>query len=227
MIPTSVLFSSTIGTPEMRYLAITASASDTILSGVRENGLVITPLSERFTRSTSSACCSTDIFLWMTPMPPSRAIAIAIAASVTVSIPALIRGTFNFTFLLSVVATLTSFGNTSDLRGTNKTSSNVSPSLANFVSHTRMFLPLFDLIPIVLNNSFRSPTLYRLPGSSITNPLKSSVKAIFRSIQSTGYSIKTLKYQGNVRLENKFLKIYYCHLSKGVIGCQECSGNIT
>ena len=37
---------------------------------------------------TWSACCSTVRFLWITPMPPSIAIAIAIGASVTVSIAA-------------------------------------------------------------------------------------------------------------------------------------------
>ena len=44
------------------------------------------PLAERFTLSTSSVCRSIDMFLWMTPSPPSWASAIAIALSVTVSI---------------------------------------------------------------------------------------------------------------------------------------------
>ena len=35
-----------------------------------ENGSVITPFSERFTMSTSAACSSMDIFLWITPSPP-------------------------------------------------------------------------------------------------------------------------------------------------------------
>ena len=37
---------------------------------------------------TSSACCSGVMFLWMTPMPPSCAMAMAVRASVTVSIAA-------------------------------------------------------------------------------------------------------------------------------------------
>ena len=49
---------------------------------------MIIPLSLRFTRSTSAACRSIDMFLCSTPMPPARAIAIAISDSVTVSIAA-------------------------------------------------------------------------------------------------------------------------------------------
>ena len=39
---------------------------------------MITPFSERFTLRTSSACALIDMFLWMIPSPPARAIAIAI-----------------------------------------------------------------------------------------------------------------------------------------------------
>ena len=46
--------------------------------GVKKNGSIITPFSERFTLRTSSACCAIDIFLWITPRPPARAMAIAI-----------------------------------------------------------------------------------------------------------------------------------------------------
>jgi len=49
--------------PEIRNLAIRASASARVCSGDRENGSVMTPFSERFTLSTSSACASIDIFL--------------------------------------------------------------------------------------------------------------------------------------------------------------------
>ena len=58
-------------------------------------GLTIIPLSERFTRSTSDACSSMRRFLWMTPMPPCCAIAMASRDSVTVSIAALAIGTFS------------------------------------------------------------------------------------------------------------------------------------
>ena len=55
-------------------------------SGAQVTGSVTIPASERLTRSTCCACSSTDRFLCSTPTPPWRAIAIAIRASVTVSI---------------------------------------------------------------------------------------------------------------------------------------------
>ena len=61
----------------------------------------MTPFSERFTISTCSACTSMLMFLWMTPMPPSLAMAIAMRYSVTVSMAALITGTFSFIRLVS------------------------------------------------------------------------------------------------------------------------------
>jgi hypothetical protein len=51
-------------------------------------GLRIIPLSLRLTLSTSAAWRSTVMFLCNTPMPPARAIAMAISASVTVSMAA-------------------------------------------------------------------------------------------------------------------------------------------
>ena len=63
-------------------------------SGESVIGFTIMPLSDRLTRSTSDACSSIDRFLWMTPMPPCCAIAIASRDSVTVSIAALASGTF-------------------------------------------------------------------------------------------------------------------------------------
>ena len=63
MMPTSLPPFSTIGTPEMRNLPISSSASFSVCSGVRKNGSVMTPFSERFTLSTSSACASMDMFL--------------------------------------------------------------------------------------------------------------------------------------------------------------------
>ena len=94
IIPTSFL-PSVIGTPEILNFAIRLFASSKVCSGERKNGSVITPFSERFTLSTSSACASIDMFLWMIPIPPCLAMAIAILCSVTVSIPALIIGMFS------------------------------------------------------------------------------------------------------------------------------------
>ena len=62
MMPTRRPF-SVIGTPEIRNFAIRLSASCNVLSGDKKNGSVITPFSERFTLSTSSACASMDMFL--------------------------------------------------------------------------------------------------------------------------------------------------------------------
>ena len=49
-------------------------------------------LSDPLTRATSAACRSTVMKRWMTPIPPMRAMAIAIADSVTVSMLAVIKG---------------------------------------------------------------------------------------------------------------------------------------
>ena len=113
MIPTS-LVPSVIGTPEILNFAISSSASFNVCSGESENGSVITPFSERFTLSTSSACASIDIFLWMIPIPPCLAIAIAIFDSVTVSIAALIIGMFNTIFCVRCVVRLIMLGVTSE-----------------------------------------------------------------------------------------------------------------
>ena len=59
-----------------------------VLSGSSVIGSVIMPDSERLTRSTSAACVRGSRFLWITPRPPSRATAMAMSASVTVSMAA-------------------------------------------------------------------------------------------------------------------------------------------
>ena len=61
-------------------------------------------------------------------MPPSRAIVIAVRASVTESIAALTSGTFSSTPRQRRVRTSTSFGKTSLYAGTRRTSSNVRHS---------------------------------------------------------------------------------------------------
>ena len=65
-------------------------------------------------------------------MPPSRASAIAIRASVTVSIAAETIGSSSAIVRVSRVAVETSFGSTADSAGTSSTSSKVMPSFANF-----------------------------------------------------------------------------------------------
>ena len=85
-------------------------ASRSEASGPSVMGLRIMPLSERFTRSTSWACRSIDMFLWMTPTPPSRATAMAMLASVTVSMAAETRGTWSVMRFVSRVEMSVSFG---------------------------------------------------------------------------------------------------------------------
>ena len=86
--PTSRPSSSVIGTPEMWYRSISSSASETSACGGSVTGSTIIPDSERLTLSTSATCASIDRLRWMMPIPPSRASAIAMRASVTVSIAA-------------------------------------------------------------------------------------------------------------------------------------------
>ena len=57
-------------------------------SGGSVIGSAIIPLSDRLTLSTSEACSSIVRFLWITPIPPSRARAMARRVSVTVSMAA-------------------------------------------------------------------------------------------------------------------------------------------
>ena len=87
-IPTRRRSASTIGTPLMRNLAMMSSAACTSSSGPSVTGSTIIPDSERFTLSTSSRWSSIERLRWITPMPPSRAMAMARRASVTVSMAA-------------------------------------------------------------------------------------------------------------------------------------------
>jgi hypothetical protein len=84
--------SSVMGTPEMWKRDMIACASPIEAEGGSVTGSTIMPLSERFTRSTCADWSAIVRFLWSTPSPPSRASAMASAASVTVSIAALTIG---------------------------------------------------------------------------------------------------------------------------------------
>ncbi len=69
-------------------------------------------------------------------MPPSRASAIAIRASVTVSIAAERSGISSAIARVSRVAVETSLGSTAESAGTSRTSSKVRPSFANLSSRS-------------------------------------------------------------------------------------------
>ncbi len=87
-------------------------------------GSGITRASARLTRATSATCCSTDRKRWTMPMPPRRAIAMAISDSVTVSMFAETTGTASRSRRVSRVETLTSEREPIPLRrGASRTSS--------------------------------------------------------------------------------------------------------
>src|ERR1700694_1563272 len=125
MIPTSCPSRFTMGTPEILNRLISATPSRSVPSGESVIGLSIIPLSDRLTRSTSAAWRSIDMFLWMTPIPPARAIAIAISDSVTVSIAADAKGTLRGIPRVNSEVVLTSLGCTSECLGVRRTSSKV------------------------------------------------------------------------------------------------------
>ena len=129
MMPISRPWPSTIGTPEIRKRRISAMASFRRRSGPSVIGFMIIPLSLRLTRSTSAACRSIVMFLCRTPMPPARAMAMAISASVTVSMAADTSGILREMVRVRRVTVETSRGWTVECRGTSSTSSKVRPSL--------------------------------------------------------------------------------------------------
>jgi ATP-dependent DNA helicase RecQ len=89
----------------------------------------------------------------MTPIPPSRAIAIAIADSVTVSIAADTIGAFKRIFWVKRVVTLTALGTTSEYEGINNTSSKVKPSNST-LSETNDIPEILCSAKFVLNYKF-------------------------------------------------------------------------
>src|SRR6266540_509695 len=97
-------------------------------SGSIVTGSATTADSNFFTFTTSDACSSTVRFLWTNPSPPAAAMAIAMRASVTVSIAADTIGMLIWMLRVSRVDVSTDFGSTSDSAGRSRTSSNVSAS---------------------------------------------------------------------------------------------------
>ena len=126
--PTRMPSGSTTGTPEIRYLPHSPSTWRSVSSGLQVIGLVIIPDSDRFTRSTCMAWSSSERLRCSTPIPPSRAIAIAIRASVTVSMALDTSGMESSTLRVIRVMVFTRLGTTSDSPGWSRTSSKVRPS---------------------------------------------------------------------------------------------------
>ena len=121
---------STTGMPEMPWRFIRPSASLSVSSGKMVIGFRTMPDSNFFTSRTCSACGSGSRLRWMTPRPPFWAMAIAMRASVTVSIAEAMIGRLRAIERVSRVSTLTSAGRTSEWPGRNSTSSKVRPSMS-------------------------------------------------------------------------------------------------
>ena len=106
-------------------------------------------------------------------MPPVLARDMAISLSVTVSIAALKIGILSSISFVSFVFKLTSFGNTLDFCGTNKTSSKVNACLNGgrllmVYSRVKFFKTMFNIYPdkiesetfFISGDKYLSPSLY-------------------------------------------------------------------
>ena len=141
--PTSLPSSSTTGRPEMRKRAHLASTSPMVSSGVQVTGLETMPASERLTISTCCAWSSTDRLRCRMPMPPWRAMAMAMRDSVTVSMAAEMMGTLSRSSRVSWVDVSTADGITSEASGMSRTSSKVRPMRGIFpVSSPPRLIPV-------------------------------------------------------------------------------------
>ena len=94
-----------------------------VASGPTVTGSVTIPDSERLTRRTCWAWSSMDRLRWRMPIPPWRAMAIAMSDSVTVSIAAESSGVARLILEVSLEVVSTSEGMTSVSLGSRRTSS--------------------------------------------------------------------------------------------------------
>src|SRR5436309_5145776 len=127
----------TTGKPEILYCCCSAITSRTVISGEMVIGSRSTPDSKRLTLATSTACAWGVRFLWMMPMPPSWAMAMASRASVTVSMAADTRGMFSSSLRVRRVFRETSRGRTREWAGRRRTSSKVSAFWITRMSDSR------------------------------------------------------------------------------------------
>src|SRR4051794_1142343 len=141
-------------------------------------GWVTMPASDRFTMSTWAAWSSTDRLRCRTPTPPCRAIAIAIRASVTVSMALESNGVRKRSERDNRVEVSTSLGMTSEAAGCSSTSSKVSPSGANF--------------------SGRAPSSETKPGVASITPTREGRKTSFYGRGEPGVRRDAAAYGGEV-----------------------------
>ena len=126
-IPTS-LSSLMTGNPDIWERSMISCAWAIVVSGVTVMGLIMTPLSCFLTLAISAAWAGIPRLRWITPRPPACAMAMAVRASVTVSIAALTKGVFRRIVRVTWVETSASFGKKSDSPGKRRMSSKVRPS---------------------------------------------------------------------------------------------------
>ena len=119
----------TTGMPLIPLSSMSFTARCSGASGSMVMGSLTTADSYFLTFTTSAACSSTVRFLWMNPSPPTAAMAMAMRASVTVSMAAETMGMLRWMLRVRRVDVSTDFGSTSDSAGRSRTSSNVSASL--------------------------------------------------------------------------------------------------
>ena len=129
--PSSTPSGPVTGTPEIRYRPHSRSTSAMVASGPQVTGSVIIPASDRLTMSTCWACSSMARLRCRTPTPPWRAMAIAIRASVTVSMDADTSGMRSRRRRVIRLLVSASLGRTAEWAGSRSTSSKVSPMGAN------------------------------------------------------------------------------------------------
>ena len=139
--PTRRPSGSVIGIPEKRNRFISSSASCSLAVGGSVTGSEIIPLWLRLTFCTSAAWSAIDRLRWITPMPPWRAMAIAMRASVTLSIAADTSGTASSMPAANVAEVSTESGSVSEYPGTMTTSSNVSASKRSKKALFGLFMP--------------------------------------------------------------------------------------
>mmetsp|Transcript_112198 Transcript_112198/g.356543 ORF Transcript_112198/g.356543 Transcript_112198/m.356543 type:complete len:289 (-) Transcript_112198:331-1197(-) len=103
-----MLPSSVTGKPVKPHLRRKSSNSAKVVVGMMQIGSKMKPFLYRFTFVTSLTCASRLKFVWITPMPPFNAIAIAILCSVTVSIGLDTMGVFKLIFRVKFASRVTS-----------------------------------------------------------------------------------------------------------------------
>mmetsp|Transcript_7913 Transcript_7913/g.16751 ORF Transcript_7913/g.16751 Transcript_7913/m.16751 type:complete len:239 (-) Transcript_7913:381-1097(-) len=111
MIPTSfppILPVSVMGMPEYPWVFLMWKTSATVASGERQTGSVMKPFLNFLTLNTSAAWSSMEKFEWMMPMPPCRAMVMAIFDSVTVSMGDETKGSRSWMLRVSWVLMSTS-----------------------------------------------------------------------------------------------------------------------